>query len=159
MSVDFDKLKASFPPERFMSNCYPEPMSGCWLWIGPVDGRGYAKFIYRHRAYIASRVSAMVHGMTLPLGKVVCHRCDNRLCVNPDHLFVGTQKQNMDDMRAKGRAAVGERMPTAKLTAAKVRGIRFLASLGRKQNVMAEQYGVSKMTISRVVNRQLWSHV
>jgi hypothetical protein len=136
-----------------------DPNSGCWLWIGSIDGRGYGRIIMGGRHLIAHRHVLKLAGVSVPDGSVVCHKCDARLCVRPDHLFVGTQADNMRDMHAKGRAAVGERMPTASLTDAQVRGIRFLATLGRKQNTMARQYGVSTMVISRVVRRESWKHI
>jgi hypothetical protein len=133
--------------------------AGCHNWTGPVDGRGYAKLCFGGKHYIASRISVLLAGHKIRPGYVVCHSCDNRLCVNPGHLFVGTQADNIRDMHEKGRNAKGRQTNSAKLDEGFVMGIRFLASLGRKQNVLARQYRVSKMTISRIVNRQLWKHV
>lgn len=161
MPLDYESLTAPFPPdeiERFNRFISPEPNTGCWLWCGPIDGRGYGKFIYRNRAYTASRVSAALAGYDVA-GLSVCHHCDTPLCVNPKHLFVGTQKDNIRDMHQKNRAAIGENMPTAKLDNSMVRAIRGLASLGRKQNVMARQYRVAPMTISRIVRNESWKHL
>ncbi len=81
----------------------PEPNSGCWLWDGPVDGRGYAKHVRGNTHRLAHRVAyAETHG-EIPAGMLLCHRCDVRLCVNPDHMFIGTQIDNMQDMSKKGR--------------------------------------------------------
>lgn len=79
----------------------PEPMSGCWLWLGGVSyPAGYGRMT---RGQYAHRVSYEIHRGAVPRGLHVLHRCDNRICVNPDHLFVGTRSDNMRDMMAKGR--------------------------------------------------------
>jgi hypothetical protein len=81
----------------------PEPMSGCWLWEGQIDGRGYAKQIIDNKhVQVHRRAWAEVNG-PIPRGMVICHRCDNKLCVNPEHLFCGTASDNMQDMSRKGR--------------------------------------------------------
>lgn len=137
----------------------PEPNTGCHIWLGAVDRRGYGKITIGGRTVAAHRVAYEAANGPIPAGLNLCHRCDLPACINPDHLRPGTQLENIKDMHRKGRAALGERTNTAKLTAGKVRGIRFLASLGRPQNVMARQYDVSKMTISRIVRRELWKHI
>lgn len=91
-------MTRSAPFEAFY---IPEPMSGCWLWIGGVSyPPGYGRMT---RGQYAHRVSYEIHRGKIPVGMHVLHRCDNRLCVNPDHLFLGTQSDNMRDMMAKGR--------------------------------------------------------
>ncbi len=93
--------------ERFWSFVHFEPNSGCWLWAGSCDKRGYGQIRAATRGpkslRYATHVSLEIHGRQLKAGEGACHTCDNPPCVNPDHLFGGTQKQNIHDCIAKGR--------------------------------------------------------
>lgn len=130
----------------------------CWQWVG--YSNKYGVFRVASKAVKAHRYSYELHRGDRPDGAYVCHSCDNPICVNPEHLFLGTQKDNMSDMARKGRAAKGEVKKDAKLTAASIQKIRevygqsgvTIASLGR-------QYGVSATTISLIVKRKKWRHV
>jgi hypothetical protein len=92
----------------------------------------------------------------IPTGLGVCHHCDNRRCVNPSHLFLGTQVDNMLDASRKGRIRKGERSTTAKLTEADVRRIRSMT--GYHKDIAAE-FGVSRRCIGAIRKRQKWAHV
>lgn len=141
--------------------------SGCWEWTGagkaadppcPLFGVGDG-------LYPAARVAWVLHHGADPGQFFVCHTCDNRLCVNPAHLFLGTPKDNMDDMRAKGRAKTGERRRgeashKSKVTEDVVRTIRD--EYGRRiatQRELAERYGLSQRQIWMIVARRSWAHV
>lgn len=89
--------------DDWRDHAIPEPMSGCWLWDGAVDGRGYGKYVRGGRHLQAHRVAYEETYGPIQSGLSVCHRSDNPLCVNPDHLFVGTPVDNMQDMSRKGR--------------------------------------------------------
>ena len=101
--------------DRFMRKVERVPGIDCWLWIGATKLSGYGNFSFRGRTIGAHVAAYSIFRGNVPQGAVVCHRCDNPSCVNPDHLFIGSQSENMNDMRRKGRAAIvnfhGEKNP------------------------------------------------
>lgn len=134
--------------ERFAAAHIPEPMSGCWLWTGGVKGTRstYGQFWYGGANQFAHRASYLMHKGAIPPGMVVCHRCDNPFCVNPDHLFLGSQQDNVHDCRLKGRRQ-------SKLSAADAKAIRNSALSGR---AVARQYSVSPSTIREIRLGVIW---
>lgn len=135
----------------------------CWLWEAGKSRDGYGKF----RAGVgrnlrAHRVSFALAGGKIPEGMLLCHRCDVRNCVNPDHLFVGTDSDNQSDCICKGRkvATPGEKNAMAKLTAEMVSDMRNLYSTGRFTLAqIAGLYEVSFANVSMIVNRKSWKHI
>ncbi len=155
--------------ERFYARVSPEPNTGCWLWDGDGYGSGYGRIwvsdsddIGGSRQTGAHRISWLIHRGDIPDGLFVCHRCDVRPCVNPDHLFLGTQSDNVRDMHAKLRhprtGAKGERHWSAKLSTTVVAEIRVRYALGDiSQLELALEYGVSRPTIGHIVRRETWA--
>ena len=146
--------------ELFERHHIPEPTSGCFLWTGAVDGCGYGWIGARNRGMLrAHRVSWELHRGPIPLGMCVLHRCDNPPCVNPEHLFLGTQWDNTNDCKAKGRLnrARGTAHARNKLTEQQVREIIGGSKL--KRSALAEKYNVSWTTISHIKNRKIWKHI
>lgn len=128
----------------------------CWLWTGAVSA-GYGVSHLAGRTQGAHRVAWIEANGPIPDGLYVCHRCDVKLCCNPDHLFLGTATENMADASAKGRLAVGGRNGGAKLTAEDVVAIRSrYAAGGVLQRELAVEFGVHRLTVLRIVNSQLW---
>ncbi len=84
----------------------PEPMSGCWIWLRQLGYNGYGRIVFNKKAVYAHRFSAFVSGIIKSIDQdiCICHRCDNRACINPSHLYAGTQKQNMMDSVLRGRS-------------------------------------------------------
>lgn len=137
-------------------NTCPVTETGCTLWTGDVNANGYGRISFKKRAYLAHRfVWEHVNG-PIPPNVLVCHKCDTPLCVNPDHLFLGTQQDNLADMVSKGRHIRGSRHPLSKLNPDAVRAIRASSD---PHPVAAETFGVSRALIRKVRNRSAWSHV
>lgn len=148
---------------RFMANVSPEPNTGCWIWDGNYHTRtGYGQIASGGASGIvgktlkAHRASFEMFKGPIGAGLSVCHSCDNRWCVNPDHLFLGTTAQNLDDMRRKDRHTRGERTPWSKLTAEQVKSI--LNETGSSSSV-SKKYGVSPALISRIRKGLIWRHL
>jgi hypothetical protein len=152
-----DYKPRSDPIERFMSFVMPEPNSGCWLWMGALSQKGYARFgIGPSKTRDAHIFSYKEFCGTIHPGQEVCHRCDIRSCVNPDHLFAATHLQNIADAVAKGRMARGERIGSARLTTADVIAIRASSETAREAGA---RYGVGRYTIHCIRERRTWKHV
>jgi len=136
----------------------------CWPWKGAKNTGGYGKLstFYkengkrRTRNDTASRLGYALFNGDIPPGMYVCHRCDNRHCVNPKHLFLGTAKENSEDMVAKGRQHRGARRPASKLDWPKVDAIRAAYEAGTSSYALAEQYGVSRPLINQIVRFKAW---
>lgn len=145
------------PQHRFISKI-EEAINGCWVWTGAKNKLGYGQFHHMGKVRLAHRVSWFFEtGELLEPAIKLCHRCDNRSCVNPSHLFKGTQAENVADMISKGRARKrglpGERNSQAKLTAVDVDKIR---RDHRKQKDIAAEFGVAVSTISMVLSGKNW---
>jgi len=151
------QLKASI--ETIEQNSIPEPNSGCWLWTGYATGAGYGATRRAGKWVLAHRLSYELYKSDIDAGIVVRHRCDNSICVNPDHLEIGSAGDNVRDSVRRGRISRGERRPAAKLTAAQVIAIRAQHAEGIPNRVIAEMFGVSADNIRLIAKRRAWRHV
>lgn len=147
--------------KRFIAKVNKDTESGCWEWTAGCDREGYGLFKYKRATRRASRISWILYRGEIPNDLWILHKCDNRLCVKPSHLFLGTPSDNSLDREKKGRGRdlVGENNGYSKLNDATVLQIRSLKASGVKQKDIAEQFGVTASTVSVVVNRKIWKHI
>lgn len=151
--------------DRFMAKVEFDTNGGCWLWSG--NAQVYGSFsMGRGRTLSAHRFAwEYFSGIEAPKGMCVCHRCDTPLCVNPDHLWLGTYTQNSLDMVAKGRCKgvppyrPGSRNGASKLTEEIVAEIKARLRGGVLQNALAREYGVGNSTLNRIAKGTHWRHV
>ena len=151
--------------EVFWSRLVPVPESGCWLWEGARGKNGYGSMKFIDRTRTVHRIAYELANGSIPIGMDVCHKCDTRLCANPDHLFAGTRLDNMRDAKKKGRMAVGdrsgartkpesvvfgERRFNSKLRNSEVREIRKLLGHGVMQKTLAARFRVCPSLISKI---------
>lgn len=155
--------------ERFEAQISPEPMSGCWLWSASANAHGYGTFSLDGKCHLTHRLSWMLYRGAIPDGLFVCHKCDNPACVNPHHLFLGTNADNMADMDRKGRRAPmpkgtkrptagirGNHHPNAKITEAIVQEIR---ACNEPNGVTARRYGLTTDHVYMIRRRKIWRHL
>lgn len=153
--------------DRFWSKVRKGIGDECWDWIAGVGGPGYGELNLGRRGLgmvTAHRFSYELHKGAIPEGLCVMHSCDNRRCVNPSHLSLGTLNDNNQDAIAKGRFRFpeprhGERSPVSKLTDEIVRAIRLRRANGERLTVMAKDYGVTEALVSMVALRKIWKRV
>jgi hypothetical protein len=143
--------------ERFMEKVSEEPTSGCWFWLGALDPGGYGTMSIKRRPMRAHRLAWTLYRGEIPTGIMVCHHCDTRDCVNPNHLFLGTAQDNAEDMKKKGRSRSGERNRAARLTWQQVREMRRLLEEGRlREREVATLCAISIGTVNAIKLKKTW---
>jgi len=145
--------------ERFWSKVKIGETNQCWEWMTYIWPDGYARFAVGHRMQLAHRVSYTINVGAIPDGLCILHRCDNRSCVNPAHLFLGTQQDNIKDCANKGRFARGERIGASKLTNYQVVEIKRSLARGLAIRAIARQFDVMPYTIRQIRDRKSWNHI
>lgn len=134
--------------QRFYQRFHPEPNSGCWLWSGTMTrAGGYGELVCRGKKHRAHVLSYKLHNGPVPTGLCVLHRCDVPRCVNPNHLFIGTNLDNVRDRDAKGRGV-------RKLTEEQVIAIRKMGGLQRD---IAARFDIGASTVRDIKSRKTWA--
>jgi hypothetical protein len=134
--------------------------SGCHLWGGAYEKKGYGIVGIGAKTRIrAHRFAYAIANGGLCSNLCVLHRCDTNSCVNPNHLFLGTRTDNVDDMVSKSRQAKGEKASQTKLTTSQVLDIKRRLALGERQYTLAALFKVHKNTIRSIVTGHSWSHL
>ena len=158
----FNTFRSDFSQDNFWDHVHKS--DGCWIWTSACNRRGYGVTAIRRKYMGAHKKAWILTNGPVPAGLYVCHHCDNPPCVRPDHLFLGTNMDNVHDMIDKGRVRNGEKHPQAKLTELDVMTIRAEykpahgdgMSLARK---LAEKYGVTAIHIWGIAHRKTWKHI
>lgn len=162
MSLSFEFARAHSPVrKRFWSKVDVRSATECWEWKASRTKKGYGSFGFVNGTEYAHRVSWILTFGDVPDGLFVCHRCDNRSCVNPNHLFLGTAKDNSEDMVNKGRSIVNEKNPMSKLKEDDVKQIRAILSSSDRPShrEIAKMFGVSSATVSLIGSNTIWKGV
>lgn len=144
------------PEQRFWAKVDKTP--ACWLWTGAKAGSGYGICTINGKNYSAHRLAwQWANGIPVPEGKVLLHKCDNPVCVNPDHLAPGSQQHNVSDRVNKGRSAKGKNNGRAKLKKKDVKKIKNLRNKGWTESAIAKLFGVGRSTISNILHGRTWN--
>lgn len=147
--------------DRLMRKISINAARGCWDWVGSKDMDGYGRIRIEKKLRGAHRVSFAIHIGPIPDDMCVCHTCDNPGCINPEHLFLGTNADNTYDRNAKGRTArqTGASNGQSKITDDDVIAIRAVKARWGVNTRLAAQYGVSQPLISQIRAGKRWSHL
>lgn len=148
------------PIERFFEKV--EKTSSCWLWKAHKNQKGYGMFHYK-KDMSAHKFSYLLHKGDVPKTMFVCHKCDTPSCVNPEHLWLGTNKENVQDSKDKGRnirpTARGSLNHNSKLDETSVREIKNLLKEGMNKKEISRRFKISYPTILNIWNNKIWKHV
>jgi DNA-binding XRE family transcriptional regulator len=149
---------------RFMDSFESGDENACWEWRGTKNNAGYPLFSFKGRMISATKTAySIYYKRKIPKGWVVSHTCHNVACMNPDHLYITSRSDLTKELYESGRMKPanqkGADNPNSKLTEDDVREIRRRKEEGATHMELAEEYGVTKTTISQIYNRKLWSHV
>jgi hypothetical protein len=154
------KFISMSPDQKFWPKI--DKTATCWIWKGGRTAQGYGIFKQDKKPILAHRFSYEIHKGKIPIGMVMCHHCDNPSCVNPEHLFYGTPKDNRQDSLRKNRQARGEKQGAHKLTEEQVKKIRAIYKWHNSQlglRSLGETFGIHLSTIQRIIKRRTWRHI
>ena len=144
---------------HFWSRINRGNLDECWEWQGAIATHGYGQIRIAGKTFAVHRIAYELIRGIIPEGLLVCHHCDNKICTNPYHLFLGTHKDNTQDALKKGRLAIGEKIGNSKLKEMEVIEIRRLSKLGLKRCILGKMFKINESTVSKIVLRKRWVHI
>lgn len=150
--VELQACQFNYIVERFNSKVNKNKEDECWEWTGSYFTYGYGYLGIAGKNISATRISFAIHNNKTPGKFFVCHKCDNPKCVNPEHLYLGTPQDNMNDMKNRGRSLRGERSPSSKLSNEDVQQIKNRYRNGEYQRTLAEEFGVAREHVNKIIN-------
>lgn len=147
--------------KRFINNINDVVFTNCWEWVASTDGTGYGMFYINGKIVKAHRASWQLYFGEIPPSMLVLHKCDNRKCINPRHLFLGNHKDNSQDMIKKGRnrPVIGEAHGMSRLKEPQVSEIKKLIKSGMAQRKIAAKFFISAATVCNISKKRYWTHV
>jgi hypothetical protein len=144
-------------PEKISKNSVRVPESGCWLWIGSLTNNGYGRMTFGAKTeFLSHRLSYEQKYGEIPNGMLALHHCDVKCCVNPDHIFIGTQQDNMTDKVMKNRQAKGAHHGMARLTEEQAKEVKFS---DQKTSDLAKKFNCSAVMIRQIRGGLYWRHL
>jgi len=152
-----NRIRTGTELERMEEAVLPVTESGCWLWLGNIDKDSYGVFWFEGKKYRAHRrLYELTTGNEIDKQMLACHKCDNPMCVNPSHIFIGTCKANLVDARDKGRHFVGSKNGRSKLSEDEA---LFILTCGLSTSFLMDNFNVSKATINMIKRGRTWRHL
>ena len=150
--------------ERFLRSFSKTEGDSCWLWLKRLDRDGYGQMTFHLDNDIimvkkAHRVAYEILVGEIPTGMCICHKCDNPSCVNPSHLFLGSQADNIRDMVNKKRQMYGKQHWNVKLKPEDILEIKNLVASGLTNTEVAKKFNIAQQTVSAIKNNKSWIHL
>lgn len=158
ISADYEHLQREL---GFISRVHIGNIDDCWEWKGRIKSDGYGDVSIKQKVWYVHRLIWTIWYGAVPTGLYICHKCDNRKCINPNHLFLGTPSDNSQDAIAKGKyyAKRGDDNGMAKLSTDDVLEIIDLLYYGNKSSDIAKEFSVSRCTIHDIKMYRTWKHI
>jgi len=138
---------------------YDKTANGCWEWNGALTLNGYGKFWLNDKTISSHRASYLIHKGEIPDDKLVLHTCDNAKCVNPDHLVLGTHRDNVRHMQERNRFLTGEKNSSCTITTDTARQIIQRLIAGGRVRTIARELGCTRATVTGIAGKVTWKHI